>query len=44
MSFKPERAFNVIAAVFGQSEVLYSKWSARVQGDMWVNQRRDPLA
>ena len=31
-------------AVFGQSEVLYSKWSARVQGDMWVNQRRDPLA
>ena len=30
-------------SVFGQLEVLHSKWSARVQGDMWVSQRRDPL-
>ena len=33
-------------AVFGQFEALHSKWSARAQGDMWVNQLqiRDPLA
>ena len=31
-------------AVSGQFEALYSTWSARAQGDMWVNQRQDPLA
>ena len=30
----------------GQLEALHSEWSARAQGDMWVNQpqSRDPLA
>ena len=31
-------------AVLGQFEALYSNWGARAQGDMWVNQCRDPLA
>ena len=30
-------------AVFGQFEAVYSKWSARAQGDMSVNWCRDPL-
>ena len=33
-------------AAWEQLEALHSEWSARTQGDMWVNQlqSRDPLA